>query len=197
MNKNTRAFIVGNGKSREQVDLSSLRPFGTIYGCNALYRTFEPDFLIAIDPMMIKEIKKSNFPKEKFIVPPSAEHYEPAECNRYQPRSNAGMNAILEAIKHGKKDLLCFGFDFIWTDKNKSISNIFDGSPNYAGDMKASYTDNEGRIRYLTWIATKYKDVKIWLVYPEAYFDSLEFRTIPASNVNGLTFGKLREILNQ
>ena len=43
------AFIIGNGKSRENFDLEQLRPHGHIYGCNALYRNFAPDYLIAID----------------------------------------------------------------------------------------------------------------------------------------------------
>ena len=31
-----RAFIIGNGASREGLDLEQLRPYGEIYGCNAL-----------------------------------------------------------------------------------------------------------------------------------------------------------------
>ena len=67
-----RAFIIGNGKSRIGFDLNQLRGKGTIYGCNALYRDFMPDVLIATDDRMREEIELSeinpdvqkNIPKE-------------------------------------------------------------------------------------------------------------------------------------
>jgi len=45
----TRAFVCGNGISRQAVDLNQLRLLGKIYGCNGLYRDFEPDCLVATD----------------------------------------------------------------------------------------------------------------------------------------------------
>ena len=62
------AFIIGNGPSRTKFDIASLKGLGTIYGCNALYRDFTPDYLVAIDPPIIKEIEKSDFPTDRFIV---------------------------------------------------------------------------------------------------------------------------------
>lgn len=43
------AFVLGNGVSRQQVDLNLLKPFGRVYGCNAIYREFTPDVLISTD----------------------------------------------------------------------------------------------------------------------------------------------------
>jgi hypothetical protein len=192
----SKAFIIGNGISRKGLDINSLKEFGVVFGCNALYRTDNPDFLVAIDPDMINEINRSTYPKDKFIIPPPNEHYEPVECNKYQPRSNAGMNAMLEAIKRNHKDLYCFGFDFIWQDPVESTKNIFDNTENYCGKHKASYGDNAGRIRYFTWIATKYPEVTFWMVYPEAYFDKLQFHSIVAKNIKGLTMTKMKEVLN-
>ena len=95
------AFIIGNGKSREGFDLNSLRPFGKIYGCNALYRDFEPDYLVAIDDTITEEIRASSFPKEKFIYPSFEEQFESPEFNPFtRLRSNAGMNAMIEALRH-------------------------------------------------------------------------------------------------
>ena len=42
----TAAFVLGNGVSRQSVDLNQLKPLGTTYGCNAIYREFVPDVLI-------------------------------------------------------------------------------------------------------------------------------------------------------
>ena len=98
------AFIIGNGKSRKGFDLNILRPYGKIYGCNALYREFDPDYLIAIDEGMIDEIRSQlSFPLERFIEPDFYEKFEPVALHPKGnvPRSNAGMNAMLEAIRHG------------------------------------------------------------------------------------------------
>ena len=43
----TTAFVLGNGVSRKEIDLESLRKWGKTYGCNALYRDFAPDVLVA------------------------------------------------------------------------------------------------------------------------------------------------------
>ena len=45
----TAAFVLGNGLSRQAVDLTTLFHCGTVYGCNALYREFAPHVLISTD----------------------------------------------------------------------------------------------------------------------------------------------------
>ena len=63
-------FLVGNGSSRESIHLEKLRPYGTIFGCNALYIDFTPDILAAIDNNMILDIVKSKYPENNiFLVP--------------------------------------------------------------------------------------------------------------------------------
>ena len=74
------AFIIGNGTSRKGFDLTRLKPYGTVFGCNALYRDFPdyslPDFLVSIDDGIITEIEHSDFPSKRFIVPPMDERLE-------------------------------------------------------------------------------------------------------------------------
>ena len=57
------AYIIGNGPSRLEVDLTELRKEGTIFGCNALYRDFSPDWLLSGDATIIKEICKTGYPE--------------------------------------------------------------------------------------------------------------------------------------
>jgi len=57
----TRLFCIGNGESRAPIDLIRLRPHGKIYGCNALYRDFTPDVLIAVDNGIMHEIYQSGY----------------------------------------------------------------------------------------------------------------------------------------
>lgn len=168
------AFIVGNGTSRQNMDLEELAGSTPIYACNAFYRTQAPDyripaFLVAIDDGIIQEIMESDFPKERVIIPPLEERWEPAECNPARPRSNAGINAMMEAIRSGHDHLYCFGFDFLILDQTKSVSNIYDGSKNYGPETKANWLDNTGRARYLKWLANKCPSVKFTFVYPKEY----------------------------
>jgi len=52
-----RVFIIGNGESRKDFDLTKLRKHGKIYACNAYYRDNPlPDVLIAVDSTMTHEI---------------------------------------------------------------------------------------------------------------------------------------------
>ena len=50
------AFVLGNGESRKGILIEDLKQHGTVFACNAVYRTERPDFLIAVDPKMILEI---------------------------------------------------------------------------------------------------------------------------------------------
>ena len=54
-------FCIGNGTSRKDFNLEKLRPHGKIYGCNALYRTFTPDVLSAVDHGIMHEIYHSGY----------------------------------------------------------------------------------------------------------------------------------------
>ena len=55
------AFVLGNGESRRGIDINDLKEKGTVYACNAVYRTHRPHFLIAVDPKMILEIGETDY----------------------------------------------------------------------------------------------------------------------------------------
>lgn len=57
------AFVLGNGISRQAIDNTALITLGTVYGCNALYRTFTPNVLIATDSPISKAIQESGYSK--------------------------------------------------------------------------------------------------------------------------------------
>ena len=70
------AFVIGNGQTREQFDLERLRGKGTTYGCNAVYRDFDPDYIVSLDRIISEEIAK-------------------ASCNRFQIRFIIGHIIII------------------------------------------------------------------------------------------------------
>ena len=57
----TKVFCIGNGESRKSFDLQKLKSLGKIYGCNALYRDFTPDVLVAVDNGIMHEIYQSGY----------------------------------------------------------------------------------------------------------------------------------------
>ena len=59
--KPKNVFVLGNGESRDGYDLKQFRQWGKIYGCNALYRDFQPDGLISTDWAMMHEVYSSGY----------------------------------------------------------------------------------------------------------------------------------------
>ena len=166
-----KAFIIGNGKSRIGFDLMLLKHNGTVFGCNALYRDFDisnyalPHYLVAIDPKMQEEIDMSDFPRPRIIFPPEEECWEPKEYNPNRPRSNAGMNAVLESIKRNFTELYCIGFDFLLQDDIGSVSNIYDGTNAYERDVRCSLRDSRARMGYLGYIIEKNNNINFNFIY--------------------------------
>jgi hypothetical protein len=57
----TAAFVLGNGISRQQIDLNLLKTLGRVYGCNAIYREFAPDVLISTDSPISERIQHEGY----------------------------------------------------------------------------------------------------------------------------------------
>ena len=63
------AFVLGNGVSRKHIDVDTLLKLGTVYGCNALYRTHTPHVLVATDRPISTVIQESGYSaKHKFYT---------------------------------------------------------------------------------------------------------------------------------
>ena len=58
------AFVLGNGISRRHIEVDTLLKLGTVYGCNALYRTHTPHVLVATDRPIAEHIQHSGYPVE-------------------------------------------------------------------------------------------------------------------------------------
>ena len=183
------AIIIGNGKSREQVELGNLVGHGTIFGCNAIYRDFDGyDFLVAIDERMENEIKTtSKRLTGQAIFPPEQERYEEITGRR----NNAGMVAMREAIKREHNILYCLGFDFI-LDGEESVDNVYLGSTNYTPDTQAGLREaNYHRIQYLEWFANQYPDVQFVFVIP----DNAKTKKLESRNIIGLPMSTFKSKL--
>jgi len=184
-NPDKTAYIIGNGGSRKGFDLLLLKGKGTVFGCNALYRDYQrstpkyvlPDYLVAIDNPIITEIESSDFPSSRVLIPPEDEKWEPVELHwgravnkqwdPQRPRSNAGMNAILEAIKLEYETLYVFGFDFLVVDQNTAMSNLYDGTDCYGLETRANLNDTRNRMKYLGYVIENNPKTNFVFCYPK------------------------------
>jgi hypothetical protein len=132
-------FIIGNGPSRKVVNLEVLKQKGIVWGCNALYRDFNPHYLLVIDKKMQQELvatgyhldnkvifrksgKSSHIPKH-----PNVHTFN----NRISSPNNSGMATIYHAFHRGFRHLYLIGFDFENPTKNNTQSNVYAGTNCY------------------------------------------------------------------
>lgn len=54
-------YVLGNGESRKDIDVNELKKTGKVWGCNAIYRDYDLDGLVAVDPMLEHEIYRSGY----------------------------------------------------------------------------------------------------------------------------------------
>lgn len=128
-------FLIGNGKSRLHFDLERLRPIGTIIGCNALYRDFSPDILVAIDAKMLTELRESKYcethkciiPKNRTVKVPSA---DPFQVDKFNTSGCFAMKMISSVMKPSKCYML--GMDGF-------PGNAYDNTKNYAANTLQNF----------------------------------------------------------
>jgi hypothetical protein len=129
------AFVLGNGTSRQRIPLDPLRKFGTIYACNAVYREFKPDYLVAVDTKMINEIVQYRYHKEGQVWTNYNKSYEKySGLNYFEPSKgwSSGPTALDLASDHGHKTIYILGFDYQGMGPEyKRVNNLYSGSPNY------------------------------------------------------------------
>ena len=133
-------FLIGNGTSRKDFDLERLRSKGTIIGCNALYREFTPDVLIAIDAKMLKELKESDYGSENFVIIPrnrtvAVPNAKMWKTERFNTSGCFAMKLITQVMQPNKCYML--GMDGY-------PGNMYDGTKNYAPNTLQNFKGVNG-----------------------------------------------------
>ena len=153
MSRATTAFVIGNGTSRKSIDLHQLRknspPNSKIYGCNAVYRDFEPDYLVAVDTKMVTEINRSGWQLTHEVwTNPNRAYKTFNKFNFFEPSLgwSTGPTALNLASeeKHNNNEIYILGFDF--EGINKKLNNIYADTENYKkSEAVATYHGNWAR----------------------------------------------------
>lgn len=137
------AFVLGNGVSRKGLNLNQLQSYGKIYGCNALYREFTPDVLVATDRPIATVIQESGYSqKNQFYTRRPIDglggHKVPQPYFGY----SSGPIAVSIAAQQGNKKVYLLGFDMGPVDNNR-FNNVYAGTEFYKPtDALPTFTGN-------------------------------------------------------
>lgn len=133
-NNSKIAFVLGNGTSRQTIEVSELSNHGKIYGCNALYRSYAPDYLVAVDVKMIQEINSAGYQhRHQVWTNPNKSYKDIENLNYFKPSRgwSSGPTALWLASEHQHDKIFILGFDYRGLNKGKQFNNVYADTANY------------------------------------------------------------------
>ena len=157
------AWVLGNGHSRREVDLQKLQSHGKIYGCNALYREFEPDVLVATDTPISELIQRTQYALShcfytRYPIEGLGAQRIPEDYFVY----SSGPAAAGIAVDHGHDHIVLIGFD-LGPGANNSYNNVY-------ADTEFYRRSTAQPVSATAWIEQLIKLVK--------KFDQVQFRRV-------------------
>jgi hypothetical protein len=187
-----QAFVVGNGTSRSSINLQLLKDKGKVYGCNALYREFVPDYLIAVDVKMILEINKAGYQNNNIVwTNPNKAYREFKNFNYFNPSKgwSSGPTALYLASEHDNDEIYILGFDY--QGLGDKVNNIYADTKNYKKSSdKATYFGNWLKQTMIT--CQKFPKKRYIRVLDENGYIPKEFKNIP--NLTHININEFQEI---
>jgi hypothetical protein len=168
-----KAFGLGNGTSRSGIDLNKLKSYGTVYGCNAIYREFSPDHLIAVDSKMILEIVDANYHFKNLVwTNPNTTTKKIPNLNLINPNLgwSSGPTALQLASLHGHDEIYILGFDYVGLgNSGELVNNLYTGTRNYKKlNERATYYGNW--LRQTATCINQHKNVKYYRITDSSAF---------------------------
>ena len=175
------AFVLGNGQSRKGIDPNNLKEKGTVFACNAVYRTHQPHWLVAVDPKMMLEIAETDYVVHNKVYSNYNRQYEKHQklldhvtWSKPSLGWSSGPTALRLACEQGFKEIYTLGFDYqgLAVDANKNrfhLNNIY-------GDTRNYKRSNEQATFFGNWMnQTKkclqdFKDVRFHRVIPTGWY---------------------------
>jgi len=141
------AFVLGNGTSRKEINHHNFKKYGTVYGCNALFREYAPDHLVCVDTKMITEISTTQYQTKNNVWSNRNKLTERTPGIKImEPNKgwSSGPTALLLASQHGHKVIYILGFDYVGLgEQQEKVNNVYAGTKNYKGvNDRATYYGN-------------------------------------------------------
>jgi hypothetical protein len=127
-----------------------LKKYGKIYGCNALYRSFAPDVLIATDPGISAEIQQSGYALKNVFYTRKPLPNLGAEPIKYHYGYSSGPVALAYASHSDAELIYMLGFDLAGI-KGK-FNNIYANTTYYkkTNDAETFYGNWVDQITHIT-----------------------------------------------
>lgn len=159
-------FVLGNGISRKCVNIEALRSFGKIYGCNALYREFTPDVLVATDRPIAMQIQESGYSlTNRFYTRKPIDGTGALKVLNDYYGYSSGPNAVAIAASDQNRRIYMLGFDMGPT-QDKKFNNVYAGTDFYKmPDALPTFTGNW--IKQIVKIVTDHPTVQFFRIYGE------------------------------
>ena len=175
------AFVLGNGQSRKGIDLNDLKEKGTVFACNAVYRTHQPHWLVAVDPKMMMEIAETDYVVHNKVYSNYNNQYEKHKklldhvtWSKPSLGWSSGPTALKLACDHGFKEIYILGFDYQGHKEDSKnnrykLNNVFGDTRNY------KKRNDDATLYGYCMNQTKrclqdYKDVQFHRVIPKGWF---------------------------
>jgi hypothetical protein len=171
------AFVLGNGISRRNINLTQLRLHGPIYGCNALYREYTPDVLVATDRPIATAIQESGYSAQhRFYTrrPLPNLGARPVPTDYYG--NSSGPIACALAALDGHDEIYLLGFD-LGPTADQTFNNMYAGTEFYK-EQGARPTFTGNWIKQLTTVFKNFSTVRFHRVRGETTADIAELQKI-------------------
>jgi hypothetical protein len=187
----TQAFVLGNGISRKTVAPASLQPLGKIYGCNALYREFTPDVLVATDRPIATAIQESGYAQSNMFytrrpIDGLGARRVPALYFGY----SSGPIATAVAALDGHRCIYLLGFD-MGPAENQQFNNVYAGTEFYKMPT-ATPTFTGNWVKQLIRIVQDFPQTEFVRIHGTTTAEIAQFASV--SNLKSM---QLAEFLNQ
>ena len=171
------AFCIGNGESRKNFDVDTLKPYGTVYGANAIFRDTEVDHLVCCDRRMAMETVSAGYTGKVYTRKDwySFFPYDNIKCLPDLPwtendkwtqsfHMGSGLHAVNLALHNGADVVVSIGHDFWGTGAKHN--NLYKGTDNYA-DVVAPAVDPSFWIKQFVKFSQLYADKQFVFCQPD------------------------------
>ena len=174
VNPDKIAFVIGNGTSRKDFDLTPLMNQGMLVGCNYFYRDMHPHVLVLSDEGISATVAKVDkaYCQRNHVF---SWHNKPGGTMKkvsFPEKTSAGLMAVYESIvTFGCDKIFLIGMDFFGLgsqgkNNNGTINNLYVGEKHYAKDPNQyapTYRNWQRRFQY---VLQQFPDVQFYHVAP-------------------------------
>ena len=174
----SRAFVLGNGISRQAIGVADMGHMGMIYGCNALYREHTPDVLVATDRPIAEHIQRSGYSaSNRFYTRRPLPGFGAQVVPKAYFGHSSGPIAVSLAALEQHQIIYLVGFD-LGPTATKTINNVYAGTEFYK-PTTAAPTFAGNWIRQLVKIMHDFRDTQFVRVAGATTAKLAELESVP------------------